>query len=121
MPIFPQLDIDCPMCHKNKINKIVPPLDGTTKTKNSTTTGRNQVQISIKFHNVKESYNNKSSSSAKQSRLACNSDLIDFIPKSLLQQQLKMHLPLSVNESLHPPGAIIFVDFSYCNIENVRR
>ena len=85
MPIFTQLHIDCQMCRKCKINKIVYYPSGATKTKNSTTIGRNQVQTSIKLHNVKENYNNKSSSSAKQSRLACHSDLIDFICKYLLQ------------------------------------
>ena len=32
MPIFPQLGIDCPTCHKCKINKTVPSTGGATKT-----------------------------------------------------------------------------------------
>ena len=53
MPIFPQLDIYCPTCHKHKITKTVTSLGGVTKTKNSTTVGRNQTKTSYNLNNIK--------------------------------------------------------------------
>ena len=120
MPLFPQLHIDFPTCHKCKITKKVPSLGGVSKTKNRKTVGRNQFQISNNMKNVKQNSNIKTLSSKENQRLTHQSDLIDFRSKSLLQKLLKIHLLLSVNESLHPPGALICIDFLFNVIKSFR-
>ena len=85
MHIFPQLDIDCPTCHKHKMTKTVPSSRGASKMKNITTVVCNQIQTSTNMQNVKPKLFNHTSSSKEYQNLMYKSDLIDFRSKSLLQ------------------------------------
>ena len=146
MPLFPQLDINCPTCLKFKTNMTIPSPGGACKTKNSTLVGRNDVRASINdnhdnthlptkalpssttlINNDKSNAkalsinsDNNNTNSSHGTKLTCRTVLIDNKSQSLLKQRLQIHLPLKCDEMMYPPGALLCIDFVFHDIESFR-
>ena len=114
------MDADCPICHQQKITSSVLAPGGACETKNSATVGRNNVQTSYNNNTLAPINLTVSQSAFDRKYLICETYLIDSRSKSLLQQRLKIHLPLPVNELLYALGTLLYLDFFFYDIESVR-
>lgn len=121
MPKFPQLSIDCPICHAYKINKSIPSPGGATKTKQCTIINRNKIPIAQTVQD--NTMINKHQSFAKfdlnkLKTILNTEEIIKF--KSLLSSRMKIRVPLAADESLCPPGSLIYADFVFYPVESIR-
>lgn len=119
MPKFLQLSIDCPMCHTCKINKSIPSPGRATKEKQCTVINRNNMPLAqpLQEHNLNVNSHDIHEITHDMNRLkhTLNTEEIKTF-KSLLLSRMRLRLALNVDESLCPPGSLIYVDFVFCLI-----